>query len=239
MGRRAAGPKTTTLSWKCLCRCGRANVRTTRVKAESQTCHGCANAKKGESWRTHGETGTAEFGVWNSMKSRVKYFPSYRGITVEPAWLGPDGYVAFLGHVGRRPSPAHQLDRIDVFGNYVPGNVRWATRKEQMRNIRRNRIIEIDGKRLCLEDWAELVGIDVATIHGRLRRGWDATRAVYTPALHRLLTVNGRTQTQAKWGREIGLSDTTIHNRLGRGWTPSQAVLTPAWTRTPQPTPRV
>ena len=41
-----------------------------------------------------------------------------------------------LSDVGQRPSEAHSLDRINNDGHYEPGNVRWATRREQQRNRR-------------------------------------------------------------------------------------------------------
>lgn len=44
-------------------------------------------------------------------------------------------FTAFLSDVGRRPD-GHTLDRINVNGNYEPGNVRWATGKEQAANRR-------------------------------------------------------------------------------------------------------
>jgi hypothetical protein len=57
-----------------------------------------------------------------------------RGITVCARWQA--SYVAFLADVGRRPSPQHTLDRINNAGDYEPGNVRWATPKEQHANTR-------------------------------------------------------------------------------------------------------
>jgi len=63
-------------------------------------------------------------------------YPNYggRGITVCERWRG--SFDNFLADMGESPGPEFSLDRIDVDGNYEPGNCRWATRKEQRANRR-------------------------------------------------------------------------------------------------------
>ena len=53
-----------------------------------------------------------------------------RGIYVCESW---HDFWRFVADVGEGP-PGHTLDRIDVNGNYTPGNIRWATWAEQNAN---------------------------------------------------------------------------------------------------------
>jgi len=76
----------------------------------------------------------------------------------------------FIEDMGRRPTPKHSLDRIDVNGNYGPDNCKWATIAEQNRNKRRNRYLEYNGVRMILKDWAAFIGINYMAIHCQLKK---------------------------------------------------------------------
>ena len=80
-----------------------------------------------------------------------------RGITIHPAWL--DSFTEFFNYMGSSPSSKHSIDRIDGSGNYEPGNVRWATTKEQNNNTSRNIRVEYQGKILTLAEFAEEVNL--------------------------------------------------------------------------------
>jgi hypothetical protein len=55
-----------------------------------------------------------------------------RGISVSPLWV--KDFQRFLTDVGECPGKGYSIDRINNDGNYEPGNVRWATAKQQANN---------------------------------------------------------------------------------------------------------
>ena len=77
-------------------------------------------------------------------------------------------YVSALEHYGE---DGYSLDRIDNNGSYEPNNLRWATKKEQARNRRSNRLVEYEGKLMTLAEAAEKSGIHIKTLRERLDRG--------------------------------------------------------------------
>ena len=148
--------KAGTPFWKCKCRCGNTCVVIvySLINKDTRSC-GClrkeTSFKTGVSRRKHGLCGTPEYRAWREMRHRCS--PAYRdkenyynrGIKVCQEWIGSGEFEKFFTHVGLRPSPRHSLDRIDNNRGYGPGNVRWATYKEQKANQR---------KRLRIEQWS-------------------------------------------------------------------------------------
>jgi hypothetical protein len=113
------------------------------VEGKSRSC-GCLRIEQSTK---HGLWKTPEFRSWSSALSRCYNkndggYANYggRGITVCEVWRRD--FFAFYKYIGSRPSPKHSLDRINVNKGYEPGNVRWATIGEQMRNRRMRRSVE-------------------------------------------------------------------------------------------------
>lgn len=118
------------------------------------------------------------FHTWGGMKGRCYTesncsFPRYggRGITVCDRWRY--SFKNFLDDMGERPTPSHSLDRIDNNGNYEPGNVRWATPKEQSAN--KGKLpggMTLLGQKRSQSEWAKLTGVPRQTIARRKSVGW-------------------------------------------------------------------
>ena len=101
----------------------------------------------------------------------------------------------FYEEMGNPPTDEHTIDRFpDNNGGYWCGkcdeclsighhfNCRWATRVEQMRNMRANRLIAHDGLTMCITAWGELTKIHPVTIGNRIDNlGWSIQRALSTP----------------------------------------------------------
>lgn len=121
--------------WRCICVCGsRITVAHQRLihKVMPKTHCGCKAKGAPTLYKV-------EYHAWWDAKQRChdENHPGYpvygaKGIRMEPAWQR--SFEAFLEFIGPRPTKYHSLDRINAHGHYAPGNVRWATVKEQARN---------------------------------------------------------------------------------------------------------
>ncbi len=141
--------------WLCICSCGKEIVVPEyylRRPGNPKTHCGCKS-------KTIQTIYYQEHRIWYMMHVRTEnpeheayHHYGGRGIKVCKEWnkgtlvydketkkmvqQGIEGFKAFLAHIGERPSMDFSVDRINVDGNYAPGNVRWATRKEQAANKR-------------------------------------------------------------------------------------------------------
>lgn len=137
-------------TWSVVCDCGRGAVvpRGSLISGRTKSC-GCLAAEAGvrnapiahAAATKHGQHLTRLYRAWTSMKSRcltpsAGNYSRYgaKGVRVCDEWQR--SFEAFADHVGEPPTPKHTLDRKNPFGNYEPGNVRWATPKEQANNRR-------------------------------------------------------------------------------------------------------
>lgn len=161
--------------YRCSCICGAEVIHRFGGKTGSQSC-GCQRGpllsksyadKRARGVhhpsRKHGLSQTGEYQSYKHMLRRCLnpkddsyHLYGARGITIDPRWLGPEGFVCFLSDLGKRPAGT-SLDRIDPDGNYEPTNCRWADAKTQIAN--RRTVVQVSVARLRrLEEIARKAG---------------------------------------------------------------------------------
>lgn len=133
---------------------------------------------KGTKHESHGHNRvgktTTTYRAWQGMKARCKaeskknrkwYFD--RGIKVCKRW---QKFSAFLADMGLKPL-GMQLERKDNAKGYTPKNCTWATPRQNCRNKRNNRRLQLKGLEQTVTEWAEQLGMPVPTLFSRVYSG--------------------------------------------------------------------
>lgn len=134
--------------YRCVCDCGTSViVARNHLRSGDTTSCGCLIREKLIAVNTkHGHAkqraASLTYRSWSKMLQRCRdsknnRYAMYggRGIKVCDRWVS--SFADFLADVGPRPSKTHSIDRIEVDGDYEPGNCKWSTALEQRHNQRR------------------------------------------------------------------------------------------------------
>lgn len=174
-GRLTPGQHLKGQGWLCRCDCGESKIVTgNHLRSGAVVSCGCFHEQQQRAPKLHGMRRTRAWAIWSLMVQRCTNprnpaWPNYggRGIRVCVEWMQ---FASFIRDMGPPPEGL-TLERINNERGYEPGNCRWATRTEQARNKRTNRIVELGGVSMPLVVWCELLGLKYWTVHARLRRG--------------------------------------------------------------------
>lgn len=162
--------------WKCRCECGNFTF-VTSDHLRNGNVKSCGK-------HNHNKSNSRLFSIWLHMRNRCsnqkdKNFYNYggRGIAVCDEWQ--NDFLAFYDWAMANGYKDNlTIERIDNNGNYEPANCRWATKKEQANNTRKNHLFTYGGKTQTISQWAEEYGIKPNTLLYRIRRVWNFERAI-------------------------------------------------------------
>jgi len=165
--------------------------------------------------------------VWQGMKARClnpnnPHYANYgkRGIKICDQWI--NNFNQFVKDMGERPA-GNSIDRINNNGDYTPQNCKWSTKKEQQRNRRVTKHINIEGVSYLICEIAEKYGFKYDTIENRAKTAKtfnelvDKTRKVYKEGLALGGKASGakkQVMTHCKAGHEFTEANTHIY----KGW---------------------
>lgn len=175
--------------WLCKCQCGNTKIirGQSLIRNRTRSC-GClqreTGAKNALNKSTHKHSNTPIYRSWSSMIQRCTnpHNPKYRiygarGITVCEEWFD---FSNFLRDMGEKPTGL-TLGRIDNDGPYCKTNCEWQTHKTQANNKTCNRIVEYNGQKHTISQWAEILGMNFVALRMRLHRKWSVNKSFNTP----------------------------------------------------------
>ena len=134
--------------------------------------------------------GTPTYVSWCNMRQRCtnpnhKSYQRYgaKGVEICERWKVFDNFLADMG-----PRPVGcTLERDNNARGYEPGNCSWQTPKTQARNRSSTRFLELEGRRMCLQDWARETGISEGCLTRRLNTyRWPVEKALTTPVRRKI-----------------------------------------------------
>ena len=165
--------------WLCRCDlCGKeVTLKAQSIASGQKTCSAkCGVSESNVKRSKHGMWHTPEYAAWHCIKERclnpnTTHYHRYggRGIKICSEWR--DDFQVFYAYIGPRPTAKHSVDRIDNDKGYEPGNVRWATKKEQARNRRDNVHYTYNGETKALVEWAEYFDMKDSQLRTRWYKG--------------------------------------------------------------------
>ena len=189
-GRLIAIEKTTgngAVYWRCDCECGDETIVNIYklLSGHTKSCGCLVRDLIIKRSTKHGKGKLPEYIIWKSMRDRcnntnAERYSDYggRGIKICKRW---DDFSNFIEDMGSRPTPKHQMERIDNDKGYNLDNCKWATILEQANNKRDTRMLTLNGVTKPIMVWSRETGISEKTLRARIfRSGWSIEQALTT-----------------------------------------------------------
>ena len=129
--------------------------------------------------KTHGLSNTRIYKEFRNINDRCynPNNPSYanyggRGISVCDEWRGIGNFLNFYNwSMANGYKDDLTIDRVDVNGNYEPGNCRWVDWETQYNNTTKTVKLTFNGETMSVAQWARKLGFDRHTLYSRIKIG--------------------------------------------------------------------
>jgi hypothetical protein len=124
----------------------------------------------------HGLTRTRQYNIWQGMLQRCynyngKNYCYYggKGIRVCNEWH--DFKTFYNWSIQNGYADDLTLDRVDATKDYCPNNCRWADKHSQTNNRGNTILVEIDGEKLPLCEWANKYNLPYSKFYYKYKTG--------------------------------------------------------------------
>lgn len=166
------GRKKSKCYWLCECDCGMfVETRTDALLSSRTKSCGCLQKDIMRDMKeTHNYSKTTEYKSFQTAKDRCEnennpYYYNYGGRGIK---FNFNSFEDFYSELGNKPNINFSIERINNNGHYEKGNIKWATRQEQLQNRRNTRMEEYNGEIKPLKEWCNIYHINYSTALRRL-----------------------------------------------------------------------
>jgi hypothetical protein len=145
-----------------------------------------------------------------------------KGIIVCQEWLDKEnGFINFYQwSIENGYQENLSIDRINVYGNYEPGNCRWTNDTIQANNKTNTIYITYKDETKKLSEWSKLLNINYDTLHGRIFTYGMTVNEAFTllnnsrEEIQKLYVYNGETNNLYEWSKILNIRYSVINRIL-------------------------
>ena len=162
--------------------------------------------------QTHWMSNTSIYSIYDWVKQRCnnknhKFYNYYGWRWIKCGWVT---FEDFYKDMWNSYEKWLTIDRINNNLNYCKENCRWVTQKEQMRNTRRNVILEYKWELKTMAEWFEIYSIDYETWRKRLSNWWSLDNTLNKKINEsKKFWINIKDEAKRLW-----ISNATLYRRL-------------------------
>lgn len=160
--------------WECVCTCGNIKiVPSSRLRKGFTRSCGCLHKETvSRLFKKHGFAYSEDilktrfYRAFYNMRSRCNstknpHFKNYGGRGIKLEWgsfsqFANDMFDSYMIHIKKYGIQDTSIERVDNNGNYSVNNCKWATKAEQVQNIRYDKMKRTEG---ALKGWKTKKGL--------------------------------------------------------------------------------